>query len=96
MGDYDLLNSTDNLLIPLITLQIFDTTFRWMIRGEDADGEYAKSAMQIVAINSLIAAGIVFIISKTRPFNYATEFVWLLFCKIFSTSIFDLYNSMSG
>lgn len=96
MGEYDLLNSTVNLLIPLITLQIFDAAFRWMIRGEDVNGEYEKSAMQIVAINSLIAALIIFAVSKIKPFNYATEFIGLLISSTIVTALQKLLRGLNN
>jgi len=94
MGDYDLLNSTVNLLIPLITLQIFDAAFTWMIRGEDIDGNYARSAMQVVLFNSLVASVIILFVASVKPFNYSVDFVFLLVTSSILTALQKLLRGL--
>ncbi len=96
MGNYDLLNSTINLLIPLITLQIFDAAFRWMIRNEDSDGDYMKSAIQIVILNSIIVAFGVFIISKFWIIEYINEFICLLITSTVLTAVQKLLRGLNN
>ena len=96
MGDYDLLNSTINLLIPLITLQVFDAAFRWMIRGDDINGDYAKASLQIVFINSLIASILIYVISCIKPFAYSMDFIWLLFTSCILTAIQKLLRGLNN
>ena len=50
MGMYDLVNTTLNMLFPLLTLQIADAAYRWLIRG--GGNEYKRCAFHVIIINS--------------------------------------------
>lgn len=56
MGNYDLVLTTVNLLTPIVTMQISDAAFRWMIRTDKGNEVYIRSTIQVLIINSLIAA----------------------------------------
>lgn len=78
MGIYDLLNTTAGLLTPIITLQISDAAFRWMVREERSASVYVKATMQVLVLNSFIAAILIYIFSRFFPFPYSTEFILFL------------------
>lgn len=78
MGVYDLLNTTASLLAPIITLQISDAAFRWMVRERDTADKYIKATLQVLLGNSVIAAVLIYIIGQFFPFPYCMEFVLFL------------------
>jgi len=78
MGNYDLVLTTVNLLTPIVTMQISDAAFRWMIRTDKGNEVYIRSTIQVLIINSLIAAGVIFIINSIHPILYCEFFVGVL------------------
>ena len=71
MGNYDLLMTTINLLTPIVTMQISDAAFRWMVRRDEGNEIYIRSTLQVLFINSIIAALTITIINISFPSNYA-------------------------
>ena len=63
MGVYDLLYSTMSVLTPLITLQISDAAYRWMIRKEKID-ESITTTFQFLIANSLIFSLIILVVNQ--------------------------------
>lgn len=55
MGIYDMLISTASLLTPIITFQISDAAYRWMIRKEKIEDSIC-STYRVLIINSVIAS----------------------------------------
>ena len=78
MGNYDLLMTTINLLTPIVTMQISDAAFRWMVRRDEGNEIYIRSTLQVLFINSIIAALTITIINILFPFNYAWYFIAVL------------------
>lgn len=72
MGLYDILMSTINLLTPIITMQISDAAYRWILRDEDRQDLYIRTTIQVLVINCclfsfLIVLGNYFV---TIPYCY--------------------------
>ncbi len=78
MGNYDLVLTTVNLLTPIITMQISDAAFRWMIRTDSGNDVYVRSTLQVLILNCLIASGVIFIVDKIYPILYCSYFVGVL------------------
>lgn len=78
MGDYDLLNTTISLLTPLVTLQISDGAYVWMMRNKDKTEDYITAVYKFVITTTLFAAFIIFIIDSIFGIPYATYFTLLL------------------
>ena len=65
MGVYDILISTINLLTPIITLQISDAAYRWVIREDVKDKErYLRTTIQVLLINCTIALCIIIAVNR--------------------------------
>ena len=77
MGTYDLLISTVNLLTPIITLQISDAAYSFMIRNRMKNDLCIASSMQVLLVNSLISTAAIFLVDMFFPIDYLWEFVWL-------------------
>lgn len=72
MGLYDILMSTVNLLTPIITMQISDAAYRWILRDADRQNLYIRTTIQVLVFNCclfsfLIIAGNYFV---TIPYCY--------------------------
>lgn len=86
MGEYDLLISTVSLLVPIVTLQIPDAAYRWLIQDIEPDFEYARSALQVVVFNSILVSIIVVVINYFISVRYYNYFIFILICsQLFNT-----------
>lgn len=79
MGVYDIIMSTVSLLTPIVTLQISDAAYKWIINTENQDKEqYIRAALQILVINSCIAVVIILLIDHFYPISYCVYFCVVL------------------
>ena len=63
LGVYDVLISTIHLLTPLVTLQISDAAYRWVIRDDVTDKEkYIRTTIQVLLINCTAAVGLIYVV----------------------------------
>ena len=85
MGTYDVLISTIGLLIPVISLQISDAVYRWIIRDDIDSAAYLRITYQFLLFSSVIAAGIILIVNCIIPIPYA----YFFFAALFSALIFQ-------
>lgn len=60
MGLYDVLMSTINLLTPIITMQISDAAYRWILRDESRQDLYIRTTIQVLVINCCLFAILIF------------------------------------
>ena len=87
MGFYDILMSTIQLLAPLITMQISDAAYRWIIRNEGSTELYIRTTLQILLTNCTIAFILTLITNAMFPFRFFSYFaVLLVLTRIFSTT----------
>lgn len=78
MGLYDLLMSTVSLLTPIITMQISDAAYRWIL-GDDGKQElYIRTTMQVLVFNSCLFAGLILAVNQWIQIPYCTYFVVIL------------------
>lgn len=79
MGVYDVLISTISLLTPIITMQISDATYRWIIREDVIDKEkYIRATVQVLIFNCSVAAIIILAINKFYKIPYCIYFCIVL------------------
>lgn len=78
MGNYDLLMTTVNLLTPIVTMQISDAAFRWMIRESEGIDIYVRSTIQVLFANCCITAIAIYIVGLVFPFQYCSYFILVL------------------
>lgn len=74
MGIYDMLISTASLLTPIITLQISDAAYRWLIRNEKVN-ESIRSTYQVLLFNSILVIIIASIIGAFFEIPYYGLFI---------------------
>lgn len=86
MGIYDLLMSTVQLLTPIITLQISDAAYRWILRDEAHKDIYIRSTIQVLLINCLLAGILILISNNFIKIPYCQYFcLVLILSRIFAT-----------
>lgn len=78
MGLYDLLISTINLLCPLITLQIADAAYSWIIRDNADQRVCIMSSIQLLLFNSVIAAIMTCVVHYIQPIPHFGLFLLLM------------------
>lgn len=71
MGVYDIILSTISLLTPIVTMQISDAAYRWIIRDDVTNkNQYIYATMQVLIINCLIAVAIILSINHFYEIPY--------------------------
>lgn len=90
MGTYDLLISTVNLLTPIITLQIADAAYSFMIRGRMDSPLCVASSMQLLLFNSLISTLVIVVVDFFVPITFFWEFIFL----VFTTNVLTVVQRM--
>lgn len=87
MGVYDVIMSTISLLTPIVTMQISDATYRWIIREDVSDKEtYIRATIQVLVVNCLIAVTIILVINHFYKIPYCIYFcIILFFSRAFQT-----------
>ena len=78
MGVYDLLISTVNLLCPLITMQIADAAYSWIIRGTAKPKDCIAGSMTLLAFNSVVAVLVSCVVHSFYPIPHFGQFVLLM------------------
>lgn len=77
MGTYDLLITTISLLTPIITLQISDAAYSFMIRGRMEPDICISSSMQLLLVNSVISTLVIILVNLFFPIAFFWEFIIL-------------------
>lgn len=86
MGVYDLLMSTINLLTPIITMQISDAAYRWILQDMDNKELYIRSTIQVLCINCILAGFLIMIGNHFFSIPYCGYFcVVLILSRILAT-----------
>ena len=87
MGIYDILISTINLLTPIITMQISDAAYRWIIRADEkSKAIYICATIQVLLINCTLAMLLIFLTNYFYAIPYCTYFcVILVLSRTFQT-----------
>lgn len=84
MGTYDVLLSTIGLLIPIISLQISDAVYRWIIRENVDCTVYLRVTYQFLILSSLlVTAGILLVDHFIIKIPYLPYFLGALFSSMF-------------
>ena len=78
MGVYDLLISTVSLLSPIVTMQISDAAYRWIIRNDGDNALYIRSTLQVLLCNRGLAILLIFAVDRFFSIPYCGYFALIL------------------
>lgn len=94
MGVYDVIISTINLLTPIVTMQISDAAYRWIIRDDVLDKDrYIRSTIQVLVTNCMLASLIILVINQFCSIPYVFYFCIVL---ILSRSYQTVHKILRG
>lgn len=82
-GTYDVLISTIGLLIPIISLQIADAVYRFVIREDAADLSYVCITYQFLVVSSIITTVVIVFLNRFIDIPYFLYFLGALFSALF-------------
>ncbi|OBW94398.1 oligosaccharide flippase family protein [Gallibacterium salpingitidis] len=96
MGQYDLILTFTMLVTPVITLQLSDAIYRWLISDDkeaDSEAKVISSALMMFLIASVIILVIAVVVSHFYPQPYLTETLVLL---LVSSLFYILQQALRG
>lgn len=83
LGTYDVLISTISLLIPIISMQVSDAVYRWIIQENVESSIYFRVTYQFLLVSSLVALAIILIVNCFTGIPYLFYFLGGLFSAMF-------------
>ncbi|OBX07245.1 polysaccharide biosynthesis protein [Gallibacterium salpingitidis] len=96
MGQYDLILTFTMLVTPVITLQLSDAIYRWLIsdsKEADSEAKVISSALMMFLIASVVILVIAVVINHFYPQPYLTETLVLL---VVSSLFYVLQQALRG
>lgn len=79
MGVYDIIISTISLLTPIVTMQISDAAYRWVIMADVKNkDDYIRATVQVLVINCIIAVLVILLINSFHNISYCAYFCAVL------------------
>lgn len=96
MGTYDLLNTTISMLTPLITLQISDGAYAYMIKNVEDSRKYIVSVYKFVFIMSVITSVVILTINAFFKITYVYYFLLLLLVSRFFQTLQKLLRGLKN
>jgi O-antigen/teichoic acid export membrane protein len=86
LGTYDLLITTVNLIVPFVTIQISDATYRWLVdsqKNKSSESISITNGLFIICCCSVFFYIIYFILALLIKFQFAYQFGIVLLLSIF-------------
>ncbi len=96
MGIYDILLTTIQLIAPIITMQVSDAAYRYIIRSDGDPSIYIRNTMHIIVVNCSIAFCLVFFVDYFHSIPYCTYFALLLVLTRVMDSIQKLLRALKN
>lgn len=87
MGTYDVLLTTIGWIIPIISLQISDAVYRWLIRENVDSAVYLRVTYQFLILSSLLAAAVILLVNH---FIIKIPYLLYFFGALFSSMFFQI------
>ncbi|MBO5057593.1 MAG: oligosaccharide flippase family protein [Lachnospiraceae bacterium] len=78
MGVYDLIITTVSLLTPVVTIQIGDAAYRWLIGEEGRREDYLGVAYKLLFWHIAVIAIVLFVIEQFTEYPYVGYFFFIL------------------
>lgn len=96
MGIYDLLISTSGLLIPLITLQVSDASYRWIISKKNEASECITATYKVLLSTSILFILIAIAFNNVVDIPYVELFVLLVIASSWYTTILKIVRALEN
>ena len=96
MGDYDLVNSTISLLTPLLTLQIMDAAYAFMLRDNIKPKDCINAVYKFMVITTVLSSAIILAINYFVPIKYCYYMILQLIVSRFFTALQKLLRGLKN
>lgn len=96
MGDYDLVNSTISLLTPLLTLQIMDAAYAFMLRDNIKPNECINAVYKFMIITTVLSSVVILAINYFVPIKYCYYMILQLIVSRFFTALQKLLRGLKN
>lgn len=96
MGDYDLINTTVSLLVPLVTLQISDAAYAWILRGYAKAEECITAIYKYIICSSILISSIILIINHFISIKFCVYMILQLIFNIVFGALQKLLRSVGN
>lgn len=90
MGSYDLIMTTVNLLTPIVTIQIGDAAYRWLIQGNEKRQDCLEVTYKLLFTHILLIALVLLVIYQITGYPYTGYF----FLILSGSSVFNTIQKM--
>lgn len=94
LGMFDLLISTVNFLTPLITLQISDAAFVWMVKGKESNSRCVTAVYKYMMCMSALTVVLIAIFNYLWSIPYCGYFLIMLLTSRWMTTIQKLLRGL--
>lgn len=96
MGDYDLVNSTISLLTPLLTLQIMDAAYAFMLRDNIKSNECINAVYKFMIITTVLSSAVILAVNYFVPIKYCYYMILQLIVSRFFTALQKLLRGLKN
>lgn len=95
LGNYDLILTTINLLIPIITFQITDAAYKWIVENFEERKKIISCTYWILLISSIVSSILCMVIGKYAfGLRYATYLTVMLLVQMWFLSLQRLLRAL--
>ena len=91
-GNLDLMSTTAQLMIPILTLNIQDAVLRFALDKEYDNKKIINVALKIFGVGSVIMLGAVVLFDKLRLFSLDSTYFWYLFALYLTSSLYNILS----
>lgn len=91
-GNLDLMSTTAQLMIPILTLNIQDAVLRFALDKECDNKKVINVALKIFGVGSIIMLGLVVLFDRLQLFSLDSTYIWYLFALYLTSSLYNILS----
>lgn len=91
-GNLDLMSTTAQLMIPILTLNIQDAVLRFALDKEYDSKKVINVALKVFGAGSIIMLGAVVLFDRLRLFSLDSKYIWYLFTLFLTLSLYNILS----
>lgn len=93
-GNLDIVSTTAQLIIPILTLNIQDAVLRFVLDKEYDAKKVINVALNVFGVGSVIMLGAVLLVDTLRLFPLDSKYVWYLFALYLTSSLYNILSML--
>ena len=91
-GNLDLMSTTAQLMIPILTLNIQDAVLRFTLDKESDNKKVINVALKVFGAGSVIMLGAVVLFDRLRLFPVDSPYIWYLFALYLTSALYNILS----